>query len=81
MTDEQIFLIKKTIMNCPIKYPDEEDKEIDLRQRQKGTFKKFVPFIIYFLLLLAFGVLFAVSDDDVRKRILTSLFVQHLLSH
>ena len=78
MTDEQIFLIKKTIMECKIIYPTEEK---DSKRRKKGCARKYILFIIFFLLLLAFGILFAFSDDDVRQRILTSLFVQHLLSH
>ena len=78
MTDEQIFLIKKTIMESKIIYPTEEK---DSKKRELGGVRKHIPYIIYFLLLLSFGLLLAFSDENVRQRILTSLFVQHLLSH
>ncbi len=78
MTDEHIFEIKKAIMECKIVYPTEEKAA---KKRKIGGVRKFIPYIIYFLLLLSFGLLLAFSDEDVRQRILTSLFVQHLLSH
>lgn len=78
MTDEQIFLIKKTIMESKIIYQTEEK---DSKKRKGGGVRKYIPYIICFLLLLSFGLLFAFSDENVRQRILTSLFVQHLLSH
>lgn len=83
MTDEQIFQIKKAIMECRILYPDDEDdsKQRRKRQRRKGGVRKYIPYIIYFLLLLALGALLAFSNEDVRQKVLTSLFLQRLLSH
>ena len=78
MTDEQIFKIKKAILESRIEFPPEEDES---KQEKKCRFKGCIPYIIYFLLLLALGILFAFSNADVKQRLLTSLFVQRLLSH